>query len=523
MAQFRTFVQWLKDQRSSTRLGFVLQTSSRIGFALMALVWTPLLVGVMGKGLNGLFLTFQGITSLGGLGDLGMGGYVNIRTSRLLGQGKEPELCTFLASARAAFLLFAIVVGGGFAIISPGLFGWLKFFDEPAVGMVNPLIAVGVATISLLVLNSYTNNLNYGCSNITWPIMPLFVAGQLAALTHWLLAREGSPLWLQCLPYALSAAAIHLMGWGFVKASHPVLATVRPLNFSRRDLLNLAGQSLWVYLYSIPVIAHIMISRLLINGVFGPEHVPVYAYNNRLAELAMFVITSASLASMPKITQWLASPERAQRERAITELKRLNKFQTLLGAIAVLVYLHVNDSFIRFWLGADFHAPLSWQAAFAGFLGVTAGGLAGFDLAARCSEKGIRVGGSAAACSTICNLLMCGLAVHWHSILGIALAALLTQSGIVLFLGWYSSRQLGVSWWELSVKNCLLALAMVGVGLASRRLLALQMGLAIPAVMAVNLTALFLAIKVIGLNWQDFRSEWSVFLALLGRRKNSTA
>ena len=46
----------------------------------------------MGPALNGLLLNFQSITSLGGLGDLGMGGLVNIQASRLLGQGKEDEL-----------------------------------------------------------------------------------------------------------------------------------------------------------------------------------------------------------------------------------------------------------------------------------------------------------------------------------------------------------------------------------------------------------------------------------------------
>ena len=68
----------------------------------------------MGKSLNGLFLNFQKWASLGSLGDLGMGGMVNIRTSRLLGQDKPEELKNFLAAARGIFLVMAILAIAGY-------------------------------------------------------------------------------------------------------------------------------------------------------------------------------------------------------------------------------------------------------------------------------------------------------------------------------------------------------------------------------------------------------------------------
>ena len=102
---------------------------------------------------------------------------------------------------------------------------------------------------------------------------------------------------------------------------------------------------------------------------------------------------SASLVSMPKIARWMASPLPVERERAVLESMRLNKFQTFLGCTAALVYLAVNDTFIRYWLGPELQVPLLWQAAFAAHLSVSAAGYVGFDLASRCTEKGVRVGG----------------------------------------------------------------------------------------------------------------------------------
>src|ERR1043166_6672975 len=100
----KRLAQWLRSQRSSTRLSYIFQIVCRIGFSLLSLLWTPLLLSSMGPTLNGLFLNFQKMASLGAVGDLGMGGLVNIQTSRLLGQQKENELKTFLAAARGVFL-----------------------------------------------------------------------------------------------------------------------------------------------------------------------------------------------------------------------------------------------------------------------------------------------------------------------------------------------------------------------------------------------------------------------------------
>src|ERR1700733_97336 len=87
----KRFFTWLRDQRGSTRLSFLLQIICRIGSSLFSFLWTPLLLSSMGANLNGLFLNFQKWATLGSLGDLGMGGMINIRAGRLIGQDKQNE------------------------------------------------------------------------------------------------------------------------------------------------------------------------------------------------------------------------------------------------------------------------------------------------------------------------------------------------------------------------------------------------------------------------------------------------
>ena len=137
MAGKKGLKRWLQEQRASTRLAYALQLGSRICASLAGLIWTRLLVGVMGHPLNGVLLAFQNVTSLGGLGDLGMGGAVGIRTGQYLGKSDQAGLKEFLASARTVFLVLALAVGGGFLMLSPWLPHWLGFGPVPGMVTLN--------------------------------------------------------------------------------------------------------------------------------------------------------------------------------------------------------------------------------------------------------------------------------------------------------------------------------------------------------------------------------------------------
>src|SRR5687767_14645527 len=112
----------------------MLQMVTRTASALLSLLWTPLLIGAMGRTLYGTFLTFQSVATLGALGDLGMGGAVQIETNRLLGRQDQSGLVRFLAAARTAFLAIGLFVAIIFCVTAPWLPGWLKFEAPPSAG-----------------------------------------------------------------------------------------------------------------------------------------------------------------------------------------------------------------------------------------------------------------------------------------------------------------------------------------------------------------------------------------------------
>src|SRR5262249_11528553 len=127
MASGNRLKQWLWEQRNNTRLAYMLQLMTRVLSGFIGLAWFRLLNGAMGAPAYGVCLTFQKLVTLGGLGDLGMGGVIGIRTGQYLGAKKEPELLKFLATGRTIFLFLAVAAGGGVFLLSPWLSEWLHF------------------------------------------------------------------------------------------------------------------------------------------------------------------------------------------------------------------------------------------------------------------------------------------------------------------------------------------------------------------------------------------------------------
>ena len=443
-------------------MAFILRMVAMGLGSVLSLLWYRVLLGAMGDALYGLFLTFQAVTRLGGLGDLGISGALSLKAGLMMGRREDEKLRKLLASARALFLFLAVLVLLVLAALSPWLPQWLKFRDVPGAGSLTVLFIWGGVSGAVLVLAGYFHSLNYAHGTVTWPILPAVVVGQMfAPLLHWQLALWHAPLWVQNLPYIGASLLTGLLAWLMLKWSHPWLGELRPLGFDRALWKMLAGASGWIYLCSLGSAIYIATARLVINAGFGPSIIPSYQANYKACELAMTLIVSASFVSLPKITQWISSPDATDRRRLLLEVHRLNAFQIVLGCAGALGYLALNDLFVKFWLGARYQVPFALQLAFACNLAVTTGGDAGIQIAGRCGTNGIRTAGLVIAGTGILNLLLALVSMKLGSITGIAVAAVVAQSVLTLVLGYVTCRHLGLSMVRWSAKTWVIPLGVI--------------------------------------------------------------
>jgi len=514
-------ISWLRRERSSTRLAFLLQTISRLATAGLALIWTRLLLQAMGVELNGLWLAFQAVATLGGLGDLGMGGAVGISTGRMLGQKDDDALQRFLAGARALFLLLAAVSAGGVLILSPWLPQWLGLHSVAGAGSLTLLLALAAFGFIPIILNSYLGNLSYACGNLTWPIIPAFLLTQAALATHWLLARAHAPLWMQYSAYVNAGIISLVLAWCFVRLSHPALARLWPLRFRWSEWRVLAGQSFWMYFWSLGCAVYTTIGRLVINAGFGPALVPAYHNNYKVCELALFAISAASFAAMPKITRWLASPESAERARGVSEILRLNRVQVLLSCAAALAYLAGNDLFIRLWFAGvgDFRVPLSWQFAFALSLAISGAGDAAMQVSPRCSASGLRVSGLAVGVTALINIVLSIAAMKAGSMLGIALATVVAQSFFSLWISRYVCRELKLSWGVWVLRSWVAPVMITSAAFGARSWLDYRVGWQALLLVAIYFLLLIGAALVAGLTMGFVREELKILRSMLRARR----
>ena len=377
------------------------------------------------------------------------------------------------------------------------------------------LCVVAGFAVMLLVLNSYVANVSYACGNVLWPILPIFVFGQMAMAAHWLLARQHVPLWLQYLPYLGTATAMIALTQILIRWSHPELAALWPLRLDRSVFVSLVGRSFWVYLCGLGSVIYVVSDRLLITKGFGAQHVPRYHYNYKFCELSLSVILIATTVSLPKLTQWLASSAAKDRARAVAEARRLNQFQTLLGCSAALLYLAVNDWFMKIWLNdPTMLAPLSWQVAFALNLALTASADAFLQLGGRCEERGLRVMGLAIALTGLLNLALSFAAVKAKWLGGVAFATVVAQAILSLTATVYVARVLKIAWMPSAARTCLVPCLAVLLGAGARYWLPPVSWMQTVFLLGIETVLVVIVGFLIGLRRETLQHEWKDFRSL---------
>jgi O-antigen/teichoic acid export membrane protein len=511
---------WLMANRSSARLAFVLRLVAMVIGSVMGFIWTPLLVRSMGDAVYGTFLSFQGALRLAGLGDFGLSGAVAVRTGQMIGRGETDKLQPFLASARTALLLMAVVLGLAMCFLSPWLPHWLDFQEISGAGSLQLLFIVGGLTMTMGMFCGYFNGLNLANATVTWPIVPVLVITQLTMLGQWLLARAGATLWMQSVPAMLGLCAQGIVLWWMLSVAHPWLGRIFPLRLDPQVWRNLLATSGWVYLYALGHAVFSATDRLLINAGFGPEAVPPYQFNFKLCELALSIVVSASFVGQAKINMWIANPAPEFQERSRQAVQRLLLFQSLLGTCAALGYLAINNWFIKIWVGEAYQMSATIQWAFAFTLAITAGGDAGIQIAGLCGPRGLRTAGTAIGIAAMVNLALSFVAMKLGSINGVAYATVVAQSGLSIYLARYTARYLGLPARTFVIRAWILPVACVSLLSVWHARVGSNDWQGIGALLVAALLLLLLQCRVAGADRAFFLHEWNLVRQIAGRKTN---
>jgi O-antigen/teichoic acid export membrane protein len=276
-----------------------------------------------------------------------------------------------------------------------------------------------------------------------------------------------------------------------------------------------------MYLVSIGAVLYFTTDRLVIGAVLGTAIIPTYQANYKVCELGVTLIVTAAFVSLPKITQWIASPHEADRRRVLDELNRLSTFEVILACMVTLGYLAFNNLFVRIWLDKAHQAPLAWQFAFACNLAVTCGGNAGIQLSMRAGDKGLRWAGIVVAGTGLLNLGLSIASVKLGSITGVAVATVIAQSISSICLGVVTCRYLKIPALRWTARCFVLPISFSLAAAELKRLFPedtlLHLG-----ILAGCYMALFLVVcRLAGMNWDLLRHEINQARQLFPRNRSA--
>ena len=516
----RDAIAWLWQRRSSARTAFVFRLVTMGLGMLLSLYWIRALAEALGAELYGLFISFLAVTRLWTLGEAGLGSAVALLAIPLIAQQRQEELQRFVAAGRTLFFALSGLFAGLVLLLSPWLPTWLGFQPLPGSGSLTALFLLGAVTIACGIMGSYANNLNYALGNVAWPVLPAFVALQLSSAAHVLIAKQGSPLWVQYTPYLIASFAGIWTAWLGIKWSDRSLSAVTPLLVDQPIFKRLLSAGFWIYLSSLGNLLFTTTAQLVVNAGFGPEIVPPYVLNYKIPELAYGLIAAAGLVAFSKIARLVNSSRDHEKRHGQHLFTYLHRLQIWVGMSVAVVYVFLNDQFIEWWLGTDYRVPVYLQLAFAANLVFAAAGDAPLRAIGMFSSTNLPFFGRAIFAMGAFNLGLSLVFMRMELLIGIAVAAVVAQAGLNCLLTVRLARQEGPGSRPLLIRTLVHPLLFVIVLLALRWLWPLETFLgkaALVATAAVWLTGEF---WLLGLRPNQLRTEYKHMLTLLKPNAN---
>jgi O-antigen/teichoic acid export membrane protein len=281
-----------------------------------------------------------------------------------------------------------------------------------------------------------------------------------------------------------------------------------------------------MYLVSVGTVIYFTTDRLVIGAYIGTGEIPRYQANYKICELALTLILTAAFVGLPKLSQWIASAEPADRKRLMVEVNRLNVFEIVLGCGAVLGYLAFNNIFVGLWLDKAHQAPLALQVAFACNLAVSVGGNAGIQLSVRSGDTGLKYAGLAVAGTGLLNLALSILSMKLvpfygvnFGITGVAMATVIAQSISSLCLGGVTCRYLGLSVGRWAARCWLLPIGFTLLAAGLKRLLPGDSLMHLGLLSACYLGVFLLVCRLAGMNQEIVRSELNQLRGLFSLKR----
>ena len=340
----------MKDQ---LKIGIVLNYIT-IGLnALVAILYTPYMLRMMGQGEYGLYSLVSSIIAYLTILDFGFGNAIIRYTAKKRAEGKTDEQYRMFGM----FLWMYVIIGFLALLLGIALYYNLdRFFD--ATLTVEELSRARVM-VSMLIFNLAVT-------------FPLSVFGAvIQAYEHFIIAKATHIIRI----VVTTAVMIVLLHFGYKAVAMVAVQTVMNVSillfnafyafkylkikvfFGKVDvsfLKEVAYYSFWIFLMAIVDNLFWNTGQFVLGAVIGTVAVAVYAVAIQLHSMQEQFSTAMSSLFLPRITA-LVSSETDDRKELSDLFIKVGRLQFIILSFVLVAFVVYGEQFVRLWAGESYH------------------------------------------------------------------------------------------------------------------------------------------------------------------------
>lgn len=333
------------------KLGAILSYFSIVANTVIQLLYTPLLVRMLGKSDYGLFSLVSSIIGYLTVLDLGFGNAIIVYTSKYRIQGRYEEL----RKLHGMFKVVFYVIG-----IFSGLLGLVLYFNVDSffsktmtdIELQKMKVMMLILTFNLVITFSFSlyNSIISAYEKFIYQKALAILNSVLKPVLMIPLLFLGFKSIALCV--VITVVNIIVLVSNFIYCRYTLKLEVKYQGFDFKLFKKIFGYSIWIFLAVIVDKVNWSVDNFILGAVSGTIAVSIYSIASTLNQLFINLSTAISGVLLPKMSKLIAN--NASSEQLTDEMIKVGRIQNYVIFLMCSGLILFGKQFIKLWVGDGF-------------------------------------------------------------------------------------------------------------------------------------------------------------------------
>lgn len=340
-----------EDSSKQRKFGVILSYLSIIINTLIQLLYTPLLIRMLGQSEYGLYSLVNSVIGYLTILDLGFGNAIVVYTSKYRAQKKYKEEKKLYGMFFIVFCIIGIIVGilGSILYFNVDkLFGSTMTSSEIHKAKIMMLILTFNLVISFMfsiyssILNAYEKFVYQKLISILNTVLKPIIMIPLLFMGYRSIA----------MVVVITLVNIMVLLSNYLYCRKKIKIKIKYLGFDKLLFKTILGYSIWLFLNSIVDKVNWSVDQFVLGAVSGTVAVSIYTVASQINSLFINLSTAISGVFLPKMSKMIS--DNASSKTLTSEFIKVGRIQFYIMFLVITGFILVGKEFIIWWVGKEF-------------------------------------------------------------------------------------------------------------------------------------------------------------------------